>query len=92
MRGLRVALGILDIAAGGSLVAVYYIFWFLEWGVPDAFTWGLPALVAAALALIGGIYTLVKKGWGWTITGLVATAVGWIYFLFLSWVVSWTMA
>jgi hypothetical protein len=63
-----------------------------DWNASNAFTWGLPLLIAAALALIGGIYTLIKKKWGWTITGLVAAGVVWIYFLFLSWVVSWQMA
>ena len=91
MRGLRVALGIFDIVAGGSLVLVH-IFWLLCWGVPEAFTWGLPVLIAAVVALIGGIYTLKRKGWGRTITGLVATCIGWIYFLFLSWVLSWQPA
>lgn len=92
MRGLRLALGILNLIACVSLVVVHYTFWFLEWGAPDAFTWGLPLLIAAALALICGIFTLKRKNWGWAISGLIVAGAAWIYFLILSWLASWTMA
>jgi hypothetical protein len=85
-------LGILNIIASGSLAVRYYFGWFLEWGAPDAFTWGLPILIAAVVALICGIFTLYKKSWGWAVAGLIITGAAWIYYLILSWLVSWTMA
>jgi phosphatidylserine synthase len=91
MRILRLALGILNIIACGSLVGLHYFGWFLE-SASDAFTWGLPILIAAALALICGIFTLKKTSWRWAVTGFFFAGAGWIYFLILSWLGSWTMS
>jgi hypothetical protein len=94
MRGLRVALGIFDIAAGGSLLLYDYV-WFSEKGasLSAAFTWGLPVVIAAALALTGGICTLKKKSWKWAVTGLVVAGAAWIYCLVLAcWISYWSMA
>lgn len=83
-------LGILNIIVGGSLV-LYYCVWLLE-SVSDAFTWGLPILMAAILALICGIFSL-KRGRGeWAVAGLVVAGAVGIYLLILAWFVSWAMA
>lgn len=89
MKILRIVLGILNILACGSLVVVHSL---TDWYASNAFTWGLPLLIAAALALICGIFTLKRKGWGWTITGLIVAGAAWIYYLILLWIVSWSMA
>jgi hypothetical protein len=93
MRGLRIALGILNLIACGSL-ALYNYVWFSERGASasNAFTWGMPLLLAAILALICGIYTLKGKSWGWAVSGLIVAGAVWIYCLILAWIVSWTMA
>lgn len=87
-------LGILNIIACGSLVLYNYV-WFSERGASpsNAFTWGLPVLVAAILALICGIYTLKRKSWGRAVTGLIVAGVAWIYCLILAWwIARWSMA
>jgi hypothetical protein len=91
-KGWIIVLGILDLIACVLLVVVHYNFWFLEWGVPDAFTWGLPVLIAAVVALICGIFTLIRESRAWAFTGFMIAGSAGIYFWILSWVVSWTMA
>jgi hypothetical protein len=86
---LIIILGILDIVACVSLVIVHSS---LDWYAYYAFTWGLPLLVAAIVALICGIFTLKRKSQAWAFTGLMIAGAAGIYFLILSWVVSWTMA
>jgi hypothetical protein len=86
-----IVLGILDLIACVLLVVMHYNFWFLEWGARDAFTWGLPVLIAAIVALICGIFTLKMESGAWAFTGLVIAGAAGIYFWILSWVVSWTM-
>jgi hypothetical protein len=83
-------LGILNLIAFGSLTT-YYIVWLLA-SASDAFTWGLPVLVAAVVALICGIFTLKRKSWGWAVAGLFTACVLGIYLLALTWFLSWTMA
>jgi hypothetical protein len=82
MRGLRIALGILNLIAYGSLVWYDYV-WLLG-STSDAFTWGLPIFVAAIMALICGIFTLKGKGWVWAFAGSTFAVVGWIYFCMIS--------
>ena len=90
MRILRLALGILNLIACVSLVW-YYSVWLLE-SASDAFTWGLPILIAAIFALICGIFTLKGKSWGWAVSGLVVAGAVGIFLLILAWFLSWTMA
>jgi hypothetical protein len=93
MRGLRLALGVLNLIACGSLVFYNYV-WFSERGASasNAFTWGLPVLIVAILALICGIFTLKRKSWGWAVSGLIAAVAAGIYCWILAWIISWTMA
>jgi hypothetical protein len=92
-RVLITILGILNMIAAGSLVLWDY-FWFSDEGasVPDAFTWGLPLLIAAIVALTCGIFTLNRKTKGWAVSGLVVAGAAWIYCLILLWFTSGTMS
>lgn len=85
MKRVGIAIfGILDIIACGSLLVLHYYEFILKWGTSDAFSWGLPIFVAAILALIGGIYSLKKKTWGWGVAGLIFAVAGWVYAFIIS--------
>jgi hypothetical protein len=89
-----VILGVLNILACGSLLLYDYV-WFSEKGasLSTAFTGGLPVLIAAALALTGGIYALKRKSWKWAVSGLVVAGAAWMYCLTLAWWINyWSMA
>ena len=90
MKILWVVLGILNLLACG-LLAFYYSVWLLE-SASDAFTWGLPILIAAIVALIGGIAVLKWKELGCAVAGLIIVGIAGIYLLILAWFGSWTMA
>ena len=83
-----VTLGILNIVACVSLVIVHSL---LDWYAYYAFTWGLPLLVAAIVALICGVFTLKRKSWAWAFTGLMIAGAAGIYVWILLWLYSWTM-
>jgi hypothetical protein len=83
-------IGILNIIACVSLV-IYYIVWLLA-SASDAFTWGLPVLVAAITASICGVFTLKRRSWRWAFTGFLAACVVGIYLLILACFLSWTVA
>jgi hypothetical protein len=83
-----IILGILNFIACGSLVGVHYYGCVLGWGTPDAFTGGLPILIAAVLALICGILTLIRKSWGWATFGLLSAVVGGVYALIVFYISS----
>jgi len=63
--------------------------WVLDWGAADAFTWGLPVLITAILALICGVLTLKRmkgKSWEWAVVGLFLAGAGSVYFAWLKYI------
>jgi hypothetical protein len=89
MKILRIVFGIINILACVSLVVVHS---YTDWNEANAFTWGMPLLVAAVLALISGIIILKEKNWGCAVSGLAIAGVAWIYYLIILWIGSWSMA
>ena len=88
---IRIAFGILNIIACGCLLVLYFLFLSSpRWTQPAfaAITWGLPIIVAAILTLIGGIYTLKKKHWGWAVAGLIFAGAVWVYLYIFAFVFS----
>jgi hypothetical protein len=77
-----ITLGILDILACLSLIVLHIC---IDWYSFNAFTWGLPLLIAALVALICGIFTLKTKNWKWSSLGLIVASVAWAYILFFFW-------
>lgn len=81
-------LGVLNIIACGLLVGLHIS---IDWYNSAAFTWGLPIIIAAILALFCGIYTLKRKRLRWAVTGLFIAGAVYVYYLTLSWILSWSM-
>jgi hypothetical protein len=91
MGGLRIALGILNLIACVCMLVLLLIMCGWARSALVVFTWGLPFIIAAILALIGGIYSLRGKRLAWAISGLItAVAVG-FYFFVIAWIRSWIM-
>ena len=74
------ALGVLG--AIGSFIAFYVVGG--DWGIPGmeaipGFVPGIilgtaiPSLLIAVLALIGGIFAVQRRRWGWSLTGSIAS-------------------
>jgi len=72
-----ITLGILNLIACGLLVVLYCS---ADWYEPYRFTWGLPMIIAAVVALICGIFTLKRKSWLWGFIGLFFAVLGLVYF------------
>ena len=78
-----IILAVLNLIAFG-LILSYYCWFFSALSIQDAFTWGLPWLIAALLSLVSGILTLTKKKWGCGFAGFfLALIILFIYFLIL---------
>ena len=88
-KALRIALVSSNFIACGSLVVLHNL---IDWYKSAAFTWGLPLIVAAIIALVGGIFTLKRSSLGWAVIGLVTAVAAGIYLLILLWASSWTMS
>jgi len=72
-----------NIVAFLILAALYFYSSDLDWGInKEAFTWGLPLLIAAIFTLIGGIFTVTRKNWRWGVSSL-AVAVAVAAFIYL---------
>jgi hypothetical protein len=76
-------LGILNFIACGSLLVFFYMECYSEWRTSYTFTWGLPILLAAILAFICGVFTIIKKRWAWVALGFIIAGIGWAYYLIL---------
>lgn len=69
-----------NIVAFLILAALYFYSSDLDSGITkEAFTWGLPLLIAAIFTLIGGIFTVTRKNWRWGISSLAAAFAAFIY-------------
>jgi len=83
-----ITLGIVDILAFVSLLVLFFSF-VLDWGVTDAFTWGLPVFIAMVITIFCIIYTLKKNNWRWALSGIILAIAGWFYFLITSFLTAW---
>jgi len=81
-RALIITLAILNFLAFCLLAFVFYKN-ISSGGMPNFFIWGLPELIAALLALIGGILTIKRKNWRWGVTGLGIVCALVLYILIL---------
>jgi hypothetical protein len=62
------------------LAVLYFYSSDLDSGInKEAFTWGLPLLIAAIFTLIGGIFTVTRKNWRWGVSSLAAAVAAFIY-------------
>jgi hypothetical protein len=69
-----------NIVAFLILAALYFYSFDLQWGInKEAFTWGLPLLIAAIFTLIGIIFTVTRKNWRWGVSSLAAAVAAFIY-------------
>jgi hypothetical protein len=70
----------LNVVAFLILAVLFFYSSDLDWGITkEAFTWGLPLLIAAILTLIGGIFTVTRKNWRWGVSSLAVAVAAFIY-------------
>lgn len=81
----KAVLGILNIIACVSLVIAHNL---IDWHAHYAFTWGLPILIAALFALIGGILTMIKTSLKWAVLSLCLAGAAGLYISILLWLKS----
>ena len=77
------ATGIIDIIVGsaamltgaGFIIHVLSVRYSVDWTFAGLLIWmfSTPLLVFGILALVGGIYALKRKKWGWALAGSIAT-------------------
>ena len=77
------ATGIINIIVGSSamltgagfIIHVLSIQYSVDWTFAGLLIWyvSTPLLVFGALALVGGIYALKRKKWGWALAGSIVT-------------------
>ena len=84
----RIPLGILNLILGCATL-FYFITFLLSNRPVDrleiAFTEGWPAIIAIILAWISGVLTLMGKHWVWSIVGISAMLVFWVFFVIATW-------
>lgn len=80
-------LGVLNIIAFCVLAFWYYLY-FRNGQIYEAFTWGLPELIAALLALSSGILAMKRRSWRWGVTGLVVAVAVFLYIWIFLWLYS----
>ncbi len=65
-------LGFMGVAIAAAVLAPFaHDFWFL--GAAGATLLTIPFLLIGILAIIGGVFALQRRNWGWVLTGSIAS-------------------